>query len=650
MVNGIERCELLQLARLISAEHPNLDKNTDMLNLPTELLVYIVSFLPSLRDRVTLLYVSRRLRSVVSESPLLWRDFVWNTGDEGSVNKVLKMCGQHVKRLSFPHYVTPSKLVGMSEYCKNVIQLGLPSTKLHPEQLGRILLHMEHLQRLDIQWDTEVKQLLDEVVGMNLTELTIRLWVESYDAFYHNNKLRQSLSLFLDDWILLGFVPQNVNLFTAMMTPLNGWQKLLLDIWYKAKSTSPVGCTGYFKWYVNHKIPLNLFPMLLPVFQLEFGQTTFLPFVSTSNCGLPELENDLLRLTNCVSDSNLVYQVTNAFMEYEQWIKFSSFFCSSRNLGCAIIQLFLQGCDLSSNQLGQIGTAFPNLQRLDISNNEDCLERLQGLCTIASSCHHLQGLNLLGVPLYNLENQLKLWEILSDMKLTHLAIDLSLLLPSSEDAKQKMISLFKKYASLRALESEFIFYNSYKGNLKPTILSHFSSLIFYRTDSCFVTTLQDLLTSCKGLTCLSVCSRQIVVLRSLTLISHCNLLQLSISSGATDLPNNFMNMVSAHGRLEHVVLYVNSVTSEGIAMLVSNSPNLVTFHLIVKNEICQHTGAHERVNSNVLDMRLKQEYSHHRLFLLGSFIVKVANYGTVNLNKLNLLFDHLGNTDLISMW
>ena len=85
----------------------NMDKcgggRTPLLTLPTELLVYIMSFLTAVRDKVKLRYVSQKLRNV-SDIPSLWREFAWpyyRDGDDGCVNNVLKVCGQHLKRLSF---------------------------------------------------------------------------------------------------------------------------------------------------------------------------------------------------------------------------------------------------------------------------------------------------------------------------------------------------------------------------------------------------------------------------------------------------------------------------------------------------------------------------------------------------------------------
>lgn len=75
-------------------------RNCTILNLPVELLIYIVSFLPSVDDRMKLRYVSRKLRSIVSETQSLWHDFelpLYDCRQERSVMNVLKACGDYIK-------------------------------------------------------------------------------------------------------------------------------------------------------------------------------------------------------------------------------------------------------------------------------------------------------------------------------------------------------------------------------------------------------------------------------------------------------------------------------------------------------------------------------------------------------------------------
>ena len=152
-------------------------------------------------------YVSRRLRSV-DETPSLWRELVWPWHHTGDVNNVLKVCGQHVKRLFFPNHMTFSKLMKILEYCSNVMELSLPTTMLDPVQLKKILLHMKHLQKLDIQWgdDTELRELF----GMDLKELTIRTDEKSPSGSYQQTGPWEPI----EDWMIKKFVPQKLNVIT----------------------------------------------------------------------------------------------------------------------------------------------------------------------------------------------------------------------------------------------------------------------------------------------------------------------------------------------------------------------------------------------------------------------------------------------------
>ena len=76
-------------------DRKEVNRSLHLLCLPVELLVYIMNFLPTARDKVKLRYVSRTLRTV-SETPVLWSEFVWpllDRREERSVMSVLKACG-----------------------------------------------------------------------------------------------------------------------------------------------------------------------------------------------------------------------------------------------------------------------------------------------------------------------------------------------------------------------------------------------------------------------------------------------------------------------------------------------------------------------------------------------------------------------------
>jgi len=77
------------------------------------------------------------------------------------------------------------------------------------------------------------------------------------------------------------------------------------------------------------------------------------------------------------------------------------------------------------------------------------------LRAIANGCDSLQ-LNLSGIKVTDVEDHVQLWEILSDMKLTHLTISLCLLVPLDGDdtCMQNFIILYEKFSHLRALVLE----------------------------------------------------------------------------------------------------------------------------------------------------------------------------------------------------
>ena len=104
-----------------------------------------------------------------------------------------------------------------------------------------------------------------------------------------------------------------------------------------------------------------------------------------------------------------------------------------------------------SDQLEQVALMCPNLKRLGLSTIS--LNSLQGLRTVATCCHNLQGLNLLRIPVTEVENQLQLWKILSNLKLTHLALEMCIMRPLRDDSiyMQRLISLFQNFIHLLAL-------------------------------------------------------------------------------------------------------------------------------------------------------------------------------------------------------
>jgi len=162
------------------------------------------------------------------------------------------------------------------------------------------------------------------------------------------------------------------------------------------------------------------------------------------------------------------------------------------------------------------------------------------------------------------------------------------------------------------------------------LLAHFPSLQYCRLRySSQSTSAQDILAACKKLKYFYC--KYSVQLSQLSV--HNNLQQLCISSRKTDIDDKFMDMVSAHGGLIHVALFVNSVTRKGITILIKNSPNLLSFRL-------DEQKIYKKNDFEPLNASLCKKFGHRKLFTLGLFgLVPVSNDN-----------DWLRNTDLLSLW
>jgi len=282
----------------------------NILSLPTEVLLYILQLLSDVRDRVKLRYVSRRLKSI-SETPSLWREFVWpyyNYRDKECLYSLLRSCGEHVQRLSFPQHVMPTLknmystaanrtpgIVSMLHFCSNLTHLIL-SAEFEPDLLSKLKEVVQNMNRLEvldiyvphrsisserfvIQTDNTFQMLFN--LSAKLSKLTIRLEI--------------SIQLQLKDfqsWIIQGFNPPKLNIFVSRTI----LKYDLLCTWAQWNSQVPAGHTACLRIYNHSKPPLDLF-YELPVFQLQYGQTATLPFMRASSVGLLGLTKDLLSLS-----------------------------------------------------------------------------------------------------------------------------------------------------------------------------------------------------------------------------------------------------------------------------------------------------------------------------------------------------------------
>jgi len=624
-------------------------ESASLLALPAEVLVYILSFLTSVsKELVKFRYVSRKLRSVC-ETPSLWRCFAWskfNAKEERCVKNVLKGCGEHVRQFSFSHHVMPSKLIAMLKYCSNIVHLSIPTTRISIDQLGKAVDVLRNLESLDISWNhvDDVNPLL--LICAGLKELTIR---EKRKRLMHNPSVyyycnTSPLHSWVEKWIKKGFCPQTLNIIIVARISVTE----LIDQWvdYNPSSTS-----GYLNVYRSLKVPMDLYPAL-PEIQLQFGQSCTLPFVKASKCGLLGLENDLLSLTSCADGKKVLHRA--------RMVR-SSNINEGRQLKSDVYSLtFVTYFDASACQLlhpghlEQLAIMCPNLCRLNLKGNVNCLKSLQGLRAIASY-GKLQALNLLEISTKHVESRFQLWEILVDLRLVYLAIETCILLPHKEGDYVQLVGLYQRCLNLKGLEmyrafgyySNCTFCEGFVNERSPlSLLSNFPSLIHCITTDVQHVTLQDVLSSCSKLKCLRYTS--IHSSCTLKLSQNCGTLeQLCIDSSVVNIPVSFMDKISAHGGLVHVVLCVYTVTIDGIITLIANSPKLETCHIYTLN--CFIPEGDHQFNLSSCSQTLKKIFHSRKLFTCGSYYLKqgMPMFVKTQLALNQILLER--NTDLTSL-
>ena len=613
-------------------EEDNGEHLCKFLTLPTELLVIIFSFLPSTRDKVKIRYVSHRLRSVI-ETPSLWRTFMWpyyDDREELCINNVLKTCGKYVKKMTFPDHVTQSKLVKMLQQCSSVTHLSLPEgIAIRETELQEVVKQMEQLKYLTVHSWISIKSSL--LIGANCKELTICI-----------SGGKCSFCYWVELWMENGFMPQNLSVVCADVSIID--VMLLIHDWTQRNTRYSVNHTATLRFYRSSFVPLNLIP-LVPIFQLEYGSKAALPFTSVSKFGILGLNNDLLLMTDSCHGNNTVHKAV-------KMLKFQIDF-----LHCQLVDIKPLTCfevtnceEFYSGHLEQLAIACPNLQQLNIQSNLFCLKSLQGLRSIACYCKKLQGLNLLHISVRNVEDQVHLWEILSDMKLTHLAMDLCIL--RNDDAvKERMNYLFLQCSVLQALEmynggfscsecKEFV--REYLLQLSYFPMLSYCKLTMFPFQS---TVVYDIVTNCNALKILYIdCSFHHSLPPSLTSLSRdCTLKWLCLRSHCAVASDEFMETVSAHGGLEHVIILAREITFGGIIALVKNSPMLITFRAAVGRAVEQDGIP----NLMYLETSLMEMFPHRKLFTMGAY--RVEEFDDEELK--HPIHDLLSGTDLkSSLW
>ena len=387
-----------------------------------------------------------------------------------------------------------------------------------------------------------------------------------------------------------------------------------------------------------------------------------MPSVKASKYGILGLEDDILLLTEGSYCDKIVHKALLAIagtIESDEYID-----TSVTNLA-SITQFDASYCtSLYPGHLEQLSIACPNLQRLDLWGNSKCLSNLQGLRSLATNCKSLQELNLWGVDGIDCEYScLLLWEVLCTMRLIQLGIEAWMIdvhdnrnaavaansPPSPGDCTaaikhQKLTEMFQNYTTLNVLEVRGTNVEGSYNNLSDnelSLVSYFPSITSYRlcklpSNDCYHTLKQ--IFRCKYLRCLYL-YKSFPGILSLSLEGQCSSLrQLYIHSRETVPTETFSDALCSHGELEHVILYVESLTAKSISSIIEKSPNLMTFYVVLSTEVFLKSELIPLITS------LKTRFLKRKLFNGGKFDLRQVVYVNETNNRL------LDNTDLTSIW
>ena len=185
------------------------------------------------------------------------------------------------------------------------------------------------------------------------------------------------------------------------------------------------------------------------------------------------------------------------------------------------------------------------------------------------------------------ESYILLWQMISSTpKLTHLTLSLCLLMAPVHVPRQMIVTIFQTFHNLLGLE----IIDGYCGecadwSLDNLLLSCFPSLTYCKLsyyDNPNI--LQNAITTCKNLK--YFCCNNDMTVSLIPLSCACKLQQLCIESWFTDIPDSFMDMISSHGSLEHIIYYPLGQLSSEASTVWHESFTIVKFYSIVWMKSC----------------------------------------------------------------
>ena len=452
----------------------NNDYSSTLINLPTEILVKILFYLP-ICDRMGMRHISQRFR-YVAEIPLLWKEFtVYNQENRpclkryhvGIMANLLKVIGEHVRKVYVSNMLTEKVLqMVWNTNWRNVTDLIL----YDGDYLSEFIQSMPHLQNLklmcglygyyhiaseDIDYSCAVVDMagLLGIIEGRIRKLDCYLMnsceheyvVGGIQKFANEGHVLPSIiNIFSEFWIKATNNDNTVNSPRVTFKLFKFWSKSAFNL-----SSFEINLYDH-----TETIPMNIFPHV-PVRTYKFGAAEATPtLIRFSDYGIVNLKDRIFHLSEYIDDHGMISHVVT--LDHGDC---RHSLLEERHLSCThlhtVSYVDISYQNVNSNHLQQLAVVCPNLQQLYLKGNVNCLKDLQGLHAIVNTCQNLKSLNLAGISALLVESYLLLWELLSSIKkLTYLAIDLCMILlyDFDDDDEQKLFTMCKGCHSLLALD------------------------------------------------------------------------------------------------------------------------------------------------------------------------------------------------------
>ena len=571
-------------------------------SIPKEIIHEICQLL-SVRDKLCLRLVNRRLYTICSDPRLLSRvviDDAYHKTNGLYIRSVIKTCQPHVESLSLRGHIPFSQYQSIILNCRNVNELNLYGFEIKHSALQKVVSGLPHLRVLTINYESD-----DSSLDM-----------ESLSSLSHLKKLVVILhawarSLF-EKWLRNKCLPHD------LVVVNKGYS---IDLRNSSVYPPPIPHTAHFTLYSRYRRPLNFAFRDVPEYTLQCGPTSSSVNAITANGELEIKLSDVITPTGgpdrCGTFNDR--SIPTGLPVYDN------------HFGANVTLLNFAYVTVSLETFRHIMQATPNLLEVSLFQSTITYSLDAYLVPLSEHCLHLKGLNVARVftkattgDHLTIDKE-HFWDILSRIKyLESLTISCCSLLPPISDsqsvdggssrvshisdidytARDVMINFIKSMTRLRGIHiihckgvqctecceynysTEFVNHGAQyliRQHLLPMV-SNLTRLCYLRIDfppprmsGICIVQLEEILHNCQQLSALIIINADVTLPADPAIYS--SLIHLMLDTERTNISLSFINALAINSRkqLKHFAFVGN--VEEDILMELVESCSFVTFYM-----------------------------------------------------------------------